>query len=418
MAESQDGYSARGSRRQQDPNYSPIFVRGEGAYLWDDQGRRYIDFVSGYSSTLFGHAHRRLADAASEQAATLTQLVGLRHPWRAQLERALADRLDGSVRSDVTRVWLTTSGARAVEVAWKMAFAHRPGAVWAFDSAYHGRSLATSQITDTKRLPIVDAGVDTALRFPRCDRCPVGKQRESCRAECFDNDEQRIAVSADQISAVFVEPALGARGYYFAPPIFFQRLRAVTKQHGIVLIDDEVQMGLGRLGSFLAAERQGWKPDLVVLGKSLGGGVVPIAAVIGPSKIVDALQPGFESETFAANPLACRMAIEALSILDDKQLIKRAREIEARLEASMNRLQAISNAPFKYDVLGASAVIRTSPDIAEAVAKQTVEQGLLVHWSGVDRERIVLIPPLTVSDATIDEAFEILRGVSPIGPLK
>ncbi len=438
MADSKRSYSPIGSRREQDPNYAPVFVRGEGAYLWDDQGRRYIDFVSGYSSTLFGHAHPRLVAVAREQVATLTQLVGLRHPWREELEQELARRVEGNLlrrteaphalessgltasedphprplshkngRGEV-KTWLTTTGARAVEVAWKMAFAYRPGRVMSFDAAYHGRSLATGLLSDTKRLPIVEGAVDSSLRFPRCDRCPVGMKRESCNAECFDEDEKRIEDEAEQISAVFVEPALGARGYYFAPPTFFQRLRDVTKRFGIILIDDEVQMGLGRLGSFIAAQRQGWEPDLVVLGKSLGGGIVPIAAVIGTTEIVDSLTPGIESETFAANPFACRIALESLSILDDERLCERAKQIEERFGTLLEQLRSNSGIPFSFDVFGASAVIQTTPETAGSLARQTVEHGLMVHWSGIERDRLVLIPPLTVTEAIIADAFAIL----------
>ncbi len=402
--------SPKGTQRTNDPNYSTEFVKGEGGYLWDANGKRYLDFVSGYSSTLFGHCHPRLVSVACEQLGKLTQLVGLRHPWRSELESRLAMKGE-PVIGEPTKVWLTTTGARAAEVAWKIVFSARPGSVVVFDTAYHGRSLSTALLSKTQRLPVVDAAVEKPLPYPRCDACPVGLRRETCNAECFDKSEQWIEDNGSRISAVFVEPAAGARGYYFAPPIFFQRLREITKRFGILLIDDEVQMGLGRLGSFLAADRQGWKPDLILIGKSLGGGLVPIAAVIGTASIMDRLPSGYESETFAGNPLACRIAIEAIATLEDEKLFDRALEIEGAFGAKLQELKECSDRSIQVDWLGAAGVLQTSPDKAARIAKSCFANGLLVHWSGIESNRIVLIPPLIVTDQEIDDAFAILRHV-------
>jgi 4-aminobutyrate aminotransferase-like enzyme len=404
--------SPQGNRRDRDPNFGPLFVRGEGPHLWDSKGNRYIDFIGGYSSTLFGHAHPKLVSAAREQLGTLTQLVGLAHPWRFQLENELARRVAPWISSPA-KTWLTTGGARAVELAWKIAAVRRPGSVLSFDGAYHGRSLATSQISHTKRLPIVHASVETPIRYPRCERCPLNLKRESCRAECFDEDEQRIDAIAERLSAVFVEPALGARGYYFAPPIFFQRLSNACRRNGIAIIDDEIQMGLGRLGTFLAIERQGWQPDLVILGKSLAGGLVPMSAVIGRSDWMDGLPEGIESETFAANPLACRIGLEALQTLDDESLFDRAFEIESIFRRELKLLSEAIKFPIEFDVCGASAVIQTTRPLAEAWTRNALKQGLLVHWSGINYDRIVLIPPLIAEASTIREAIETLKKSQP-----
>jgi 4-aminobutyrate aminotransferase / (S)-3-amino-2-methylpropionate transaminase / 5-aminovalerate transaminase len=399
-----------GTRRPSDPNFVPEFVKGAGCFLWDSKGRRYLDFVSGYSSTIFGHCHPRLVAAAREQLEQLTQLVGLRHPWRAELESQIAKLAELTI-GEPTKVWLTTTGSRAVEVAWKMAYATRPGSVVVFDTAYHGRSLATALLSNTRRLPIVDAAVEKTLPYPRCDACPVGLQPETCKAECFDKSEQWLADKGSQISAVFVEPVAGARGYYFAPAIFFQRLREVTKRFSILLIDDEVQMGLGRLGCVLAAQRQRWQPDLLLLGKSLGGGLVPIAAVIGRASIMDSLPNGYESETFAANPLACRIALEAIATLNEEGLLERAQNIERLLSANLLKLKQSSRMSIRVDCCGAAGVIQMSPENTASVAKDCLANGLLVHWSGIDSNRIVLIPPLIASDQEIDHAFSILSRI-------
>ncbi len=415
----------RGSLREHDPNGELEFVRGEGVYLWDTHGRRYLDFVSGYSSTLFGHCHPRFVEVAREQLGVLTQLVGLQHPWRRALEARLVEL---APMTPTAKVWLASTGARAIEIAWKLAYAYRPGCIVAFDLAYHGRSIATSLLSDTQRLPILQGDVPSPLRYPRCQACPVGLQPTSCHAECFDDSKSWIEKNADKISSIVVEPAIGARGYYYAPPFFFQRLREVTWRHNIVLIDDEIQMGLGRFGTMFASQSQGWEPDLAILGKSLGGGIVAISAVVGRTEIMDSLPQGYESETFAANPLACRLALETLELLVRDRMLERAKQFEAWIESGLRTLQMKSSVPIQVSCQGASGVVeiqtpppknaqpasevdRQSMSIALRWVKQARDSGLLLHLSGIDRNRIVMIPPLIADETHFQEAFDILEEI-------
>lgn len=415
----------RGSLREHDPNGELVFVRGEGVYLWDTQDRRYLDFVSGYSSTLFGHCHPRLVEVAREQLGVLTQIVGLQHPWRQTLESRLAEL---APMAPPAKVWLAATGARAIEIAWKLAYAYRPGCIVAFDLAYHGRSIATSLLSDTKRLPILHGDVLSPLPYPRCQACPVGLQPMSCHAECFNDSKSWIEKNADKISSIVVEPAIGARGYYYAPPVFFQRLREVTRQHGVVLIDDEVQMGLGRFGTLFASQSQGWEPDLAILGKSLGGGIVAISAVVGRAEIMDSLPQGYESETFAANPLACRLALETLDLLVRDRMLERAKQFESWIDSGLRSLPLKSLVPIQVSCQGASGVVEVqagqsknappssaedsqSMSIAQRWVKQARNSGLLLHLSGIDRNRIVMIPPLIAEEKHFQEAFTTLAKI-------
>ncbi|MDZ4848384.1 MAG: aspartate aminotransferase family protein [Pirellulaceae bacterium] len=414
--------SPRGVRRPYDPNDALQFVRGEGVYLWDVDNRRYIDFVSGYSSTIFGHSHPRLVNAAIDQLSILTQLVGLRHPWRQKLESGLAEL---APMTSPVKVWLTTTGARAVEVAWKIAYAARPGRLVAFDLGFHGRSLATAEISDTAKLPILPTATDR-LPYPRCQSCPVGLHPKSCNAECFEPSAEWIDKNADELSAIIVEPAIGARGYFYAPSVFFQRLHQVARRNGILLIDDEIQMGLGRLGGVFAAQTQGWEPDLAILGKSLGGGIVPIAAVLGNALLMDKLPEGYESETFAGNPLACRIAVEAVDLLRNDCLLDRIPMIESWIAKGMTCLQKSSKQSILVDWKGASGVLeivddtssRNSPTSRNKVAASTIARdwvtkardlGLLVHLTGPKRNRIAIIPPLIADESNFQQAFKILE---------
>lgn len=412
-----------GALRSNDPNSTITFASGEGVYLWDVEGRRYLDFLSGYSSTIFGHCHPRLVRAATEQLGTLTQLVGLQHPWRQALEARLAELAPMPMP---VKTWLATSGARAVEIAWKVAYAFRPGKIVAFDLAYHGRSIATAQISDTCRLPILQDAAGQRLRYPQCSDCPVGLNSKTCNAECFDDSEKWIDENASELSAIIVEPAIGARGYFYAPPSFFKRLQTATRRHGILLIDDEIQMGLGRLGAIFASRIQGWEPDIAILGKSLGGGIAPITAVVGRSEIMNSLPEGYESETFAANPFACRLALESLDLLIRDRLIDRSSMICDWLAGELRLLQTHSKYPIRVDCQGASGIIDvfsssanlhlnesndggSSGKIARNWSTAARDAGLLVQLSGLNRTRIVLIPPLIIEQPQIQQAFKILR---------
>jgi 4-aminobutyrate aminotransferase-like enzyme len=458
----------RGVQRSHDPAYQLEFVRGEGCYLWDGSGKRYLDFVSGYSSLSFGHSHPRLVAAAKDQLDKLVHLVGWNHPWRSALAERLAQL---APVQQPAQVWISTTGARAIEIAWKIAYANRPGVIVSFDYAYHGRSIATSQITHTDRIDIplpqsIEQG-DTrntsamslpVLPYPPCEDCPLGLTRTSCDAECFDASEAWLQTHHEAISAVIVEPALGARGYYFAADAFFQRLRTITHELGILLIDDEIQMGLGRLGSLFAASKQGWEPDLIVLGKSLGGGLVSISAVIGPAKLMDTLPAGVESETFAADPLACRIALEALDLFQE-EIEPQLPVLSEALKNGVNRLQRelakrFPTQQLRVESQGCAAVIQilprppepmalatgctldnvasdsTTPEasayasgmsqasIAKAWTEFALKAGLLVHWSGKHQNRLILIPPLVatleISNYFIGVLIEAISTNSPL----
>ncbi len=468
----------RGVQRPHDPAYQLEFVRGEGCYLWDSSGKKYLDFVSGYSSLSFGHSHPRLVAAAKDQLDKLVHVVGWNHPWRTELADRLSQLAPVQQRA---QTWISTTGARAVEIAWKIAYTARPGAIVSFDYAYHGRSIATSQITSTDRIDIplpqtIESVAPTnqrtiplpVLHYPPCEACPFALDRSSCVAECFDESEAWLRRHSDKISAVIVEPALGARGYYFAADAFFRRLRKVTRETGILLIDDEIQMGIGRLGSLFAATSQGWEPDLIVLGKSLGGGLVNVSAVIGNERLMSGLPPGVESETFAADPLGCRIALEVLNLFQE-EIEPQLSVVSSALKNGIDRLQQeLSNRfpslQLRVDSQGCAAVIqvlssplapkalatgdtpdpepmalatggvpndipsdRTKPEaggygsgalpasIAKAWTERALHAGLLIHWSGKHRDRIVLIPPLTAIAETIEQAFETLIATCP-GP--
>ena len=406
-----------GSKRSHDPNAAIEFVTGNNATLIDKHGNAFIDLVSGYSSNNFGHCHPQIVAAVQQQSQRIGHLVGLQNnnadKLRARLSRLFSNAADA-------RVWFATGGARAVEIAWKIAFAVKPGALLHFDLGYHGRSIATSAISATKQLPIAEfascsAPLDQPLRFPRCDDCPVGKLPRHCNAECFDESFATVVEQADRISAIIVEPAIGARGYYFAPDIFFRRLADHAREHSILLIADEVQVGLGRMGSMIAASLQDWKPDLIVIGKSLAAGVVPISAVLGEARLINTLPAGIESETFAAAPFACGIALAALDLIESEELCNRAEWIGHQYDKN---LKPFLSPKIQFDHRGAAIVLKfrsskviSATQLAEQFAASCVKQKLLVHLTGEYRDRIALIPPLTIDEPTLRLSIERLLQV-------
>lgn len=410
------------SRRTNDPNFGPFIVRGEGSRVWDSQGRQYYDLTCGYSAANFGHAFAPLVAAATGQLHELTHLTGMPHPGRVRL----AERIVAHCGRPGDKVIFNTSGARAVETAWKAAASYRPGAIVALLPAYHGRSLATSAISHTSRmaqlLPARECYVQRPVEeFAYCVACPKSLVYPECDIACQRSLIDWIEQNAERISAVIAEPAIGARGYIAPPGEYWQRIRALTKRLGILMIADEIQMGLGRCGSWLLSSLQGWSADLVVLGKSLGGGITPISAVVGRPEIMDAIAEGCESETFAANPLGTAVGFEVMRQLATGPWMERSSSLGQRLaEALQQGRYCDENAghPARVETCGASATIefvgtcgdrQRESTLARNVAERFVASGLLVHYSGPYATRVCLLPALTIPDRDLKQCCDLLR---------
>lgn len=402
-------------QRVNDPMYGPVFVRGEGSRIWDCDGKQYFDLTCGYSAANFGHAFPPLVRAAYTQLQTLTHLTGLSHPGRAELAELLIEHCGRAG----DRVILNTSGSRAVESAIKVALTVRPGRIVSIGAAYHGRSLFTSALSDTAQA-IESVGTHTCVRRPQsemayCAYCPLGLSYPACNVACVDSLLRWIEQEHSSISAIIAEPAYGARGYIEPPSEYWLRVREATKRYGILMIADEIQMGLGRCGDWLLSRAQGWQADLVVLGKSLGGGIAPISAVIGPAEWIDRLPAGCESETFAASPLASAVAIEVMHQLRSGPWLGRAHELGQRLRVPLERLAGrveSLGASVSIDLAGSVREVTAAAEKARALAVRFREAGLLVHYSGPLGTRIVLLPALTISENELSQIVQILADLN------
>jgi 4-aminobutyrate aminotransferase/(S)-3-amino-2-methylpropionate transaminase len=398
----------------------PIAIaRAEGSRVWDEEGREYLDFATGIGVLNTGHRHPRVVEAVRAQLERLTHACFQVASYSGYLE--LCERLcalvGGAGAIGTHKALLLTTGAEATENAVKLAraFTNR-AAVLAFDGAFHGRTFLALAMTASNAAYRQNFGPLP----PGVYHAPYPNAYRGWTTErAFEALDALLAtqVAADQIAAVIVEPQLGEGGFVPAPFDFIQRLRAFTRAHGIVLIVDEVQSGFGRSGRMFAYQHAGIEPDLVVLAKSLAGGL-PLSAVVGRTEIMDAPLPGGLGGTYGGNPLACAAALAVLDIFERDGLLDRAAAIGDRLRNALVQLQ--SRVPAVGDVrgLGAMLAIEFVSDRAtraadaggaDRVVTRARERGLLLLKAGALRNIVRLLPPLTAADDEIDRGLEILN---------
>ena len=373
--------------------YDLAFARGEGAYLWTTDGRRMLDFCSGIAVTGLGHAHPHLVQALTEQAGKLWHVSNLFQI--PELER-LADRLVAHSFADT--VFVCNSGAEAMEACIKMVRRfhwargeperHR---IVTFEGAFHGRTMAAVSAAGGKKLT---EGLDPLL--PGFDVLPFG-----------DHEAVRAAIGPET-AAILIEPIQGEGGIRQVPPQCLQGLRALCDEHGLLLVLDEVQAGMGRTGTLLAHEQAGpgVRPDIVGVAKGLGGGF-PVGACLATARAASGMTAGSHGSTFGGNPLACTVANAVLDVVLEagflEQVALRGRQLRERLEAIAARWQGLIA---EVRGLGLLVGLRV-PERSAALIKALQEQGLVTAPAGEDVVR--LLPPLTVSEGEIDEACSMIE---------
>jgi acetylornithine/N-succinyldiaminopimelate aminotransferase len=366
------------------------FVRGEGAWLWDADGRRYLDALSGIAVCGLGHAHPAVREALCEQAGLLIHTSNLYHIAEQQ---ALGEALIAYAGMD--RVFFCNSGAEANEAAIKLArlYAHRKGikepAILVMDGSFHGRTLATLSATGNRK---VQAGfeplVQGFVRVPYDDLAAV----------------ETAAANRHNIAAILVEPIQGEGGINIPGTDYLVRLRALCDTHGWLLMLDEIQTGMARTGLPFAHQHSGIRPDVMTLAKGLGNGV-PIGACLARGPAAEVFAPGNHGSTFGGNPLACRVARTVIQTLQRDGLAQRAAGMgEYLLEGFRRRLEGH---PGVIEVRGCGLMLGIELDRPCADLVQTaLAMGLLINVTG---DRVIrLLPPLILDEA---QAQQLLEGV-------
>jgi acetylornithine aminotransferase len=359
-----------------------MFVRGEGAYLWDADGRRYLDFLAGIAVNSLGHAHPVFVEAIAAQAATLAHVSNyFATPPQLELAARLK-RLAGT--GEHGRVYFGNSGAEANEAAFKLARLHgsagdRPR-ILALTDAFHGRTMGTLALTGKPY-----------MQQPFLPMVPG--------VEFIDSTVEALeAALDDRVAALFVEPIKGEAGVIDLPEGYLQAARELTAQHGALLIVDEIQTGAGRTGEWFAFQHAGITPDAITVAKGIGGGF-PIGALITFGAASDLFYPGTHGSTFGGNALGTAVSSAVLGAIEDEGLVRNAAERGAQLRAAITAIDSRLIAGCRGRGLLIGVGLRHP--VAKAVVAAAQEHGLIIN--APNDETIRLVPALNIGDVEVEE---------------
>ena len=362
-----------------------MFVRGEGSYLWDADGKRYLDFLAGIAVDSLGHAHPVFVDAIATQAATLAHVSNyFATPPQLALAATLK-RLAGT--GDEGRVYFGNSGAEANEAAFKLARLHggseRPR-ILALTDAFHGRTMGTLALTGKPY-----------MQEPFLPMTPG--------VEFIDSTVEALeAAIDDRVAALFVEPVKGEAGVLPLPEGYLAAAREITERHGALLIIDEIQTGAGRTGEWFAFQHEGITPDAITVAKGIGGGF-PIGALITFGAASELFYPGTHGSTFGGNALGTAVAGAVLGEIERAELVRNAAERGAQLRAAVEGIDSELITGCRGSGLLIGVGLRHP--VAKALVAAAQEHGLVIN--APNDETIRLVPALTIGDVEIDEFVEL-----------
>lgn len=372
-------------------NYEPlpvVLVKGEGVYIWDDQGRRYIDLMSAYSAVSLGHSHPRMVKAISDQAQRLAVCS------RAFFTDKLGPFLERVCQlTGMDRALPMNTGAEAVETALKAArkwgykvkgIAEGKAEIITCNGNFHGRTIAIVGFSSE------DQYRDGFGPFPD----------GFMNIDYGDSAALEKAITPNT-AAFLVEPIQGEAGIVLPPAGYLKECARICRENNVLLICDEVQTGLGRTGKLLASQHEDVSPDAIILGKALGGGMLPVSAFLARQKVMDVFQPGDHGSTFGGNPLAAAVGLEALNILIEEKLVERSAEMGDYFIEQLRKLKS----PLIKDIRGLGLFIALEINPALANARQVCEH--MMHHGLLSKEThdtvVRLAPPLTITQQQVDE---------------
>lgn len=379
-------------------NYSPlpvVLTRGEGVYVWDDAGNRYLDMMSAYSAVSHGHCHPKLVQAVNEQVNTLNIVSRAFYTDKLGAFFEKACHLTG-----YERALPMNSGAEAVETALKAArkWAYTvkgvptdKAEIIACEGNFHGRTITI-------------VGMSTEPQY----RSGFGPFPAGLNVIPYGDAEALEKAITPNTAAFLVEPIKGEGGIVVPPAGYLKACAAICKKHNVLMICDEIQTGLGRTGKLLASEHEGIKPDAVVLGKALGGGILPVSLFLTSNAVMNVFTPGDHGSTFGGNPLAAAVGLAALNVLVDEKLIERAAEMGNYFQ---QQLKSLTSSLIK-DVRGKGLLIGLEIDSsypAHDICLKLLPHGLLTKET--HKTVIRFAPPLIITKEQIDTAIKALRQV-------
>ena len=405
------------------PMTAPVFIaRARNAKITDVDGREYIDFAAGIGVMAVGHAHPKVVKAIKEQADRYSHTCFGLFGYESYLR--LGERLNQLTPGDFPkRTFFMNSGAEAVENAVKIArYATKRKAVIAFDDAFHGRTYLTlsltSQVDPYKKGFGPFAPEVYHVPYAYCYRCPIGLSYPGCRCECAQLLEEAFVkqVEAENVAAVVAEPVLGEGGFIVPPPEYMGLIKKICDRHGILLIADEIQTGLGRTGTWFGMEHWGVEPDIVTTAKALGGGF-PISGITGRQELMDSVHASGIGSTYGGNPTACVAGLAVLDIIEDEHLLERAKMIGERIHSRLMELQTRFPVIGEVRGLGAMVGIELVEDpetkqpagaLAKNLRQKLFQNGVVNIGAGTRHNVLRVLVPLTIEDDTLTRGLDIL----------
>ncbi len=369
---------------------TPCLIRGEGARVWDDGEKQYLDFLGGLAVNALGHCHPAVVEAVNKQVSSLIHTSNLYYtaPQVHLAEALVESSVPGS------KVFFANSGAEANEAAIKLARKYKPGRykIITAENSFHGRTMATLTATGQPKYREAFKPLLDGFEYAR-----------------FNDLDSFAALVDEQTAAIMIEPVQGEGGAYVPGDAFMKGLRELCDRESILLIFDEVQCGMGRTGKLWAFQNWPVKPDLFTAAKGLGGGL-PIGAMVAAEAFSAVLQPGDHASTFGGNPVACSAALAVLGLAGDEYFLK---EVQDKGRLLGNRFAMIAS---NYHSLvkesrgmGLIMALELNQAAAKEIQKKCTAEGLLVNAIGENVIRV--LPPLTISGAELEEGLNILEGV-------
>ena len=422
---------------------SPIVIeKGEGIYLFDTEGKRYIDVISSWWCNLLGHCNPKINAAVKNQIDSLEHVIFANFTHKPAI--TLCEKLSKILPVGLCKFNFTDNGSSAIEAAMKVSFQYhaqtgnpKKTKFMALSDAYHGETIGALSAGDcdlyTKLYKPILMDI-IRIKGPDCFRCPYGKTRENCNCECFEDAEKQFEKYGQETAAILVEPMLqGSAGMKIYPPLYLKKLRLICDKYNVHLLADEIATGFGRTGKMFAFDHAGVSPDIMCLSKGLTGGYMPCAMFVTTQKIYNAFYSDYNegkafmhSHTYSGNPLACAAANAVLDILSDGSVLKQAQENaiyfnkiikekflphknvgEVRSIGLINAIELVKDKTTKEPLDGK---LRTGYQIY----KKALQKGVILRPLG---DVIYFNPPLIIGrkdmDFVTDIALECLKEVLP-----
>jgi 4-aminobutyrate aminotransferase len=395
--------------------------RAEGVYLYDKDGRRYLDFLSGFGACNVGHNHPRVVAAAREQMERMVHApLGVVAP---EATLRLAWELGKIVPGGADMYFFGNSGAEAVEGALKLArYVSGRRAIIAFLGGFHGRTMGAASVTTSKVKYRTGQGPFVPdvyyARFPYPFRSAAADP-EACAREALEDLDRlfEYVIAPQEVAAFLVEPIQGEGGYVVPPAGWLLELRRVANKHGILLICDEVQTGFGRSGEWFASQAFGLEPDILCLAKAIANGF-PLGATAARGELMGKWGPFSHGTTFGGNPISCAAALATLDVIRDESLLENARVQGAYMLEQLREVQA--ETPFIGEVRGVGLMVAVefvrpgtdkepATEAVRRILQRSLDGGLLTYPCGHWSQTIRLIPPLTVTREQVDEGLAVFR---------